>query len=96
MGHCAGGVSDSARLIPHGHRRTPTFVAGLRNTGMAAPMVLDGPINRRAFQAYVDEVLVPELKPGDVVVIDNLGSHKDAGVRSSIEAAGANLLYLPP
>lgn len=96
MRHCASGVSASAKLIPHGHWRTTTFVAGLRNTGMAAPMVLDGPINGRAFQTYVDEVLVPELKPDDVVVIDNPGSHKDAGVRSSIEAAGANLLYLPP
>ena len=59
-------------------------------------MVLDGPINGLAFQAYVDQVLVPELKPGDVVVMDNLGSHKGASVRSSIEAAGARLLYLPP
>jgi transposase len=75
---------------------TTTFVAGLRNTGMAAPMVLDGPINGELFQAYVDQVLVPELRPGDVVVMDNLGSHKGAGVRAAIEAAGANLLYLPP
>jgi transposase len=63
---------------------------------MTAPMVLDGPINGLAFQAYVDQILVPELKPGDVVVMDNLGSHKGAGIRSSIEAAGARLLYLPP
>jgi DDE superfamily endonuclease len=62
--------------VPHGHWKTTTFVAGLRLTGMVAPMVLDGPINGRAFQAYVDQVLVPELKPGDVVVLDNLGSHK--------------------
>ena len=82
--------------IPHGHWKTTTFVAGLRNTGMVAPMVLDGPINGCAFQAYVDQVLVPELRPGDVVVMDNLGSHKGAGVRASIEAAGAGLLYLPP
>jgi transposase len=59
-------------------------------------MVLDGPINGELFQAYVDQVLVPELRPGDVVVMDNLGSHKGAGVRAAIEAAGANLLYLPP
>ncbi len=59
-------------------------------------MVLDGPINGRAFQAYVDQVLVPELRPGDVVIMDNLGSHKGAGVRASIETAGASLLYLPP
>ena len=82
--------------IPHGHWKTTTLVAGLRNTGMVAPMVLDGPINGAAFQAYVDQVLVPELKPGDVVVMDNLGSHKGADVRASIEAAGASLLYLPP
>jgi len=82
--------------IPHGHWKTTTFVAGLRNTGMVAPMVLDGPINGRAFQAYVDQILVPELKPGDTVIMDNLGSHKGVDVRVSIEAAGASLLYLPP
>ena len=72
------------------------FVAGLRNTGMVAPMVLDGPINGSLFQDYVEQVLVPELRPGDIVVMDNLGSHKGAGVRASIEASGASLLYLPP
>jgi len=82
--------------IPHGHWKTTTFVAGLRVSGMVAPMVLDGPINGIAFQAYVDQVLVPELEPGDIVVMDNLGSHKGAGVRAAIEAAGASLLYLPP
>ena len=82
--------------VPHGHWKTTTFVAGLRNSGMVAPMVLDGPINGVAFQAYVDQVLVPELRPGDIVVMDNLGSHKGAGVRAAIEAAGASLLYLPP
>jgi transposase len=82
--------------VPHGHWKTTTFVAGLRTTGMTAPMVLDGPINGAAFQAYVDQVLVPKLRPGDVVVMDNLGSHKGAGVRPAIEAAGASLLYLPP
>ena len=82
--------------IPHGHWKTTTFVAGLRNSGMVAPMVLDGPINGVAFQAYVDQVLVPELRPGDIVILDNLGSHKGAGVRAAIEAAGASLLYLPP
>ena len=59
-------------------------------------MVLDGPINGVSFQAYIDQVLVPELRPGDIVVMDNLGSHKGAGVREAIEATGANLLYLPP
>ena len=82
--------------IPHGHWKTTTFVAGLRLDGIAAPMVLDGPINRDAFQAYVDQVLVPELLPGDVVVMDNLSSHKGSAVRRAIEAAGASLLYLPP
>ena len=82
--------------IPHGHWKTTTFVAGLRNTGMVAPLVLDGPINGELFQVYVDQILVPELRPGDVVVMDNLGSHKRAGVRRAIEAVGASLLYLPP
>ena len=82
--------------IPHGHWKTTTFVAGLRLSGMVAPMVLDGPINGCAFQAYVDQVLVPELRKGDIVVMDNLGSHKGAGVRAAIEATGAKLLYLPP
>jgi len=82
--------------IPHGHWKTTTFVAGLRLTGMVAPLVLDGPINRDAFHAYVNQVLVPELTPGDIVVMDNLGSHKGPAVRDAIEAAGATLLYLPP
>jgi transposase len=82
--------------VPHGHWKTTTFVAGLRLTGVIAPIVLDGPINGEAFQAYVDQALVPVLKPGDIVVMDNLGSHKGPGVRKAIEAAGATLLYLPP
>ncbi len=82
--------------VPRGHWKTTTLVAGLRNSGMVAPMVLDGPINGAAFQAYVDQVLVPELKPGDVVIMDNLGSHKGPRVRAAIEAAGANPLHLPP
>jgi transposase len=82
--------------VPHGHWKTTTFVAGLRLSGIAAPFVLDGPINRDAFQAYVDQVLVPELTPGDIVVMDNLSSHKGPAVRAAIEAAGARLLFLPP
>lgn len=82
--------------VPHGHWKTTTFVAGLRRTGMVAPMVLDAPINRDAFCAYVGQVLVPEFKPGDVVIMDNLSSHKAPAVRELIEAAGATLLYLPP
>jgi len=99
MARLRGRAPKGERLrtgIPHGHWRTTTFVAGLRLAGMVAPMVLDGPINGHAFQAYVDQVLVPELKPGDIVIMDNLGSHKGRGVRTAIEAAGAMLLYLPP
>jgi transposase len=82
--------------IPHGHWKTTTFVAVLRTSGMVAPMVLDGPINGRAFQAYVDQGLIPELRPGYIVIMDNLGSHKGTGIKPAIEAAGASLLYLPP
>ena len=82
--------------IPHGHWRTTTFTAGLRLSGMAAPMLLDGPMHGAAFLAYVEHVLVPDLAVGDIVVMDNLASHKVAGVRERIEAAGATLLYLPP
>ena len=82
--------------VPHGHWKTTTFVAGLRNRGIVAPFVLDGPINRTAFEAYVEKVLVPELRPGDIVVMDNLSSHKGPRVRQMIEAAGGSLVYLPP
>ena len=82
--------------IPKGHWKTTTFVAGLRLTGMMAPFVLDGPMNRSAFLAYVRQVLVPELKRGDVVILDNLPAHKGSRVREAIKAAGASLLYLPP
>ena len=82
--------------IPQGHWKTTTFVAGLRLAGMTAPMVLDGPMNRPAFLAYLRQVLVPELSPGDVVILDNLPAHKGREVRELIEAAGASLLYLPP
>ena len=82
--------------LPHGHWKTTTFVAGLRLTGIDAPMVLDGPINGEIFLAYVERVLVPTLRPGDIVVMDNLGSHKGAGVREAIETAGAELRFLPP
>jgi transposase len=82
--------------IPHGHWKTTTFVAGLRLSGMVAPMVLDGPINGAAFHVYVEQILVPELSPGDIVIMDNLGSHKGKAVRDAIESAGARLVYLPP
>ena len=99
MARLRGRAPKGERLragIPHGHWKTTTFVAALRLDGIAAPMVLDGPINRDAFQAYVEQVLVPELQPGDVVVMDNLSSHKGPAVRHAIEAAGAGLRYLPP
>ena len=82
--------------VPHGHWKVTTFVAGLRRDGMIAPFVLDGPINRSAFEVYVERVLVPDLRPGDVVIMDNLSSHKGPRVRAIIEGAGASLLYLPP
>lgn len=82
--------------VPHGHWKTTTFTAGLRLSGLAAPMLLDGPMNGDAFRAYVDQVLVPELAPGDIVIMDNLSAHRVKGVRRAIEAAGAKLLYLPP
>jgi transposase len=81
---------------PHGHWKTTTFVAALRTSGLTAPLVLDGAINGDSFLAYVRQVLVPTLRAGDVVVMDNLSSHKRAGVREAIEAVGAKLLYLPP
>ena len=82
--------------VPHGHWKTTTVVAALTLRGMIAPFVLSGPINREAFEAYVAQGLVPELRPGDIVVMDNLSSHKGPKVRALIEAAGAELLFLPP
>jgi transposase len=82
--------------VPHGHWKTTTLVAALGHAGMRCSMTLDGPVNRNAFEAFVEQVLVPALSPGDVVVMDNLSSHKGVRVRDLIEAAGATLLYLPP
>jgi transposase len=81
--------------VPFGHWKTTTFTAGLRLGGLAAPFVLDGPMDGVAFLAYVRQVLVPELKPGDRVIMDNLPAHKVKGVRESIEGAGACPVYLP-
>lgn len=81
---------------PHGHWKTTTFVGALTLRGMIAPFVISGPINRDAFEAYVEKVLVPELRPGDIVVMDNLSSHKGPKVRAMIEAVGAELRFLPP
>jgi transposase len=82
--------------VPHGHWKTTTFTGALRLSGMTAPMVLDGAMNGAAFLAYVEQVLVPTLRPGELVVMDNLPAHKPAAVRAAIEQAGAELLYLPP
>lgn len=83
-------------FAPHGHWRTLTFLGALRNDRLAAPCVFDGPINGQCFRAYVEQQLVPVLKPGDIVIMDNLGSHKSAAVRQAIKAAGAQLWFLPP
>lgn len=82
--------------LPHGHWRTTTLVAGLSLEGIVAPMVLDRAINGRSFQAYVEAFLVPVLTAADVVIMDNLGSHKGRRVRELIEATGARLVFLPP
>ncbi len=82
--------------VPHGHWKTTTFIAALRYDSITAPMVIDGPISGEVFLAYVRTFLCPTLRPGDIVVADNLSSHKVAGVKAAVEATGATLLYLPP
>ena len=82
--------------VPHGRWATMTFIAALRRDRIDAPCVIDGPINGRIFLAWVVQFLIPTLRPGDIVVADNLGSHKGAAVRRAIRAAGAHLLFLPP
>jgi transposase len=94
-----GRCEKGERLIAHapfGHWKTTTFIGALRHDGLTAPCVFDGPINGERFRAYVEQILVPTLKPGDIVVMDNLSSHKVAGVRQAIEAAGAERRLLPP
>ena len=94
-GRCARG----RRLVaatPHGRWRTLTFLAALRCDRIDAPCVIDGPINGESFLAYVEQVLLPTLRPGDIVIIDNLGSHKGQAVRRAIHAGGAKLFFLPP
>lgn len=81
--------------VPWGHWKTTTFIAGLRHDRLVAPLVLDGPINGAAFRAYIEQFLAPTLLPGDIVMADNLGSHKVAGVRTAIEARGADFVLLP-
>jgi putative transposase len=81
--------------VPHGHWQTMTFLAALRHDRVTAPWLLDGPINGETFRVYVEDVLVPTLRPGDIVVMDNLGSHRSQAVRHAIRATGARLLFLP-
>ena len=83
-------------FAPHGHWRTMTFLAALRCDQLTAPCVFDGPINGECFRAYVDQQLIATLKPGDIVIMDNLGSHKSKAVRDAIKAVGARLWFLPP
>ena len=94
-GRCPHGerLVDAA---PWGHWKTTTFVAGLRASGLIAPLVLDGPMTGEVFKAYVEQALAPALSPGDVVVMDNLPAHKVTGIEEAIRAVGASLLYLPP
>jgi transposase len=82
--------------VPHGHWKTSTFIGALRCDGISAAGVVDGAINGELFLAWVEQVLVPTLRTGDIVIMDNLGSHKIKGVREAIEAAGASLLFIPP
>jgi transposase len=94
-GRCARGQRLIGK-VPHGHRKTLTFVAGLRCDGIIAPCLFDGPIDAESFLAWVTQFLVPDLRPGDIVVMDNLSSHKGRAVRQAIRAAGAKLFFLPP
>lgn len=81
---------------PHGHWRTMTFIGALRYDGLSAPCVFDGPINGESFKAYIEQMLLPTLKAGDIVIMDNLGSHKAKIIRTMIQQAGARLWFLPP
>jgi transposase len=94
-GRCAVG-QRLVDKVPHGHWKTLTFVAALRCDRITAPCVFDGPINGLSFLAYVTQFLAPSLQAGDIVVMDNLGSHKGAAVRQAIRATGAKLFFLPP
>ena len=87
-----------ARLVakvPHGHWKTSTFIAALRCDRIEAPWILDGPVNAEAFKTYIQKILAPTLRPGDLVIMDNLGSHKGKAVRQAVRAAGAKLIFLP-
>jgi transposase len=93
-GRCLRGKRLVAK-VPQGRWRTLTFLAALRHNAISAPCVIDGPINGRAFLAYVEQILVPTLKPGDIVVMDRLGSHRGKAVRAAIRKVGAKLFFLP-
>jgi len=98
MAPLRGWAPRGARLkakVPHGHWKTMTFLAALHHDRVEAPWLIDGPINGERFRLYVEKVLVPTLRPGDIVVMDNLGSHKGKAVRRAIRAAGARLFFLP-
>lgn len=98
MAPLRGWAARGKRLIGHapfGHWNTMTFVAALRHDGIGAPWVIDGPINGETFRTYVEKVLVPTLRPDDIVILDNLGSHKAPAIRQAIRAAGAQILFLP-
>ena len=82
--------------VPHGHWKTSTFLAGLRHDRIDAPCVIDGPINGKLFAAYVEQFLAPTLAPGDIVILDNLGSHKGKAARAAVRARDAHLIFLPP
>lgn len=94
-GWCQRGRRLKAR-VPHGHWKTLTFLAALRVDQVTAPCLFDGPINGQCFLHYVEQILVPTLRPGDIVIMDNLGSHKAEATRLAIAKAGARLLFLPP
>ncbi len=99
MTRLRGRAPEGQRLIcktPHGHRKTSTLVAGSTCDGIIAPLVIDGAVNGNTFLAYVRQFLAPVLTPGDIVIMDNLSSHKAEGVQNAIEAKGAALKLLPP
>ncbi len=94
-GHAARG-QRLVDKVPHGHWKTTTFVGGLTTRGFVAPYVLDGAMNGAVFRAWVEQMLAPELRPGDIVIMDNLAAHKVDGIAQAITDRGAELRYLPP
>lgn len=94
-GRCRVGARLHAK-VPHGHWKTLTFIAALRHDRIDAPVVLDGPVNKESFLAYIEQALIPTLRKGDIVIMDNLGSHKGIAVRKALRSVGAKLFFLPP